>query len=137
MVERQLRISALAAHSLNCEEVNSRWVRDHLVNLLPEGEALREPARRYQVSMRNTFALVMRQCREPAGAVGFDLDVNGLLSRMTESLYIPTVAPRRQGSPPATWLLKLNTPGESSKNELIRACAYPASGYSWPQLQCH
>lgn len=64
---------------LTAEEASSRRVRDHLENLLPEGEARWIAARRNQVSATNIFALVMLLCREPAGAVGFDLDVDGLV----------------------------------------------------------
>lgn len=55
-----------------------RVIRDHLLNLLPEGEARGEAARRYQLSHANSCAMAVYLCREPAGAVGFDLDVEEL-----------------------------------------------------------
>ncbi|MDR6397468.1 HipA domain-containing protein [Herbaspirillum seropedicae] len=59
--------------------VCSRIVRDHIENLLPEGCALKTEAARHQVSTSNIFALAMYLCREPAGAVGFSLDIKGAL----------------------------------------------------------
>jgi serine/threonine-protein kinase HipA len=63
---------------LNGEMAHLRVIRDYLFNLLPEGEACWEAARRYQFDRSNVFALVMRLCCEPAGAIGFDLDVDDL-----------------------------------------------------------
>lgn len=63
---------------LTAEKAHSRVLRDHLLNLLPEGEARWEASRRFQVDRSNIFALVIQLCREPSGAIGFDLDVDGL-----------------------------------------------------------
>jgi len=75
-----LRSFPISPHiPLHHEGVRSRVIREHIDNLLPEGLAVNEALLRHKVSRNNIFALALYLCREPAGAIGFSLDVKGEL----------------------------------------------------------
>lgn len=64
---------------LTREPVKSRVIRSYLSNLLPEGPVLHEAAVRHRVDLTSMFALSMYLSREPAGAVGYELQTDVLL----------------------------------------------------------